>query len=173
MSLSSKVNVSTHDVSLLKKLIKLNTKDIGHTYGSNVSFTASGLSPFQFLIIDENTLNTIEESKLQYKQVASSISGEITVHADQDVEYYILLKSEKPTKVKIELVYSPLPPPPVAPSTPVSPQVQTETNYQLYFILGIVVVCVAFLVVNNRTKLGAKSFVPNLSVLDKLKQMHN
>lgn len=99
-------SIKTYQLGKVKKLIDLNHDMINF----KANFEIKTLSkPFQALIINQYTLDTVESSQLEYKQVDTSISGEVIADKNVYQNYYIILRSDEPTEVEVKLETTRLP----------------------------------------------------------------
>jgi len=95
----------TYTLGKIKQLIDLN----GDSTNFDLSFTITcqDETPFQILVVDQTTLDNTPE--LQYKQVTKTISGNIVNDKNVYQNYFLILKSDTPCMVDVELVKKDLP----------------------------------------------------------------
>lgn len=97
MSDKTIITKNVYSISKIKKLIDLNHNMINF----QVRFILTSNQPFYALIVDQDTLDTTDN--LQYKYVEDRLSGEIISDKNMYQNYYIILKSDKPINVNVEL----------------------------------------------------------------------
>jgi hypothetical protein len=88
----------------IKQLIDLNGDSINFDLNFKVS---SDGATFNVLVVDQNTLDNTPE--LQYKEVTGSIAGNIVADKNTYQNYFLILKSENPCIVEVEIVKKELP----------------------------------------------------------------
>lgn len=94
-----KISSNTYSISKIRKLIDLNHDMIN--FRLNFKITSDG-TPFQALIVNQTTLDNVSE--LEFKQVDDGLlSGEIIVDKNVYQNYFLILKSDTPTSVEVEL----------------------------------------------------------------------
>lgn len=89
----------------IKQLIDLNGDSTNFDLKFNV--TCEDDTPFQVLVVDQTTLDNNPE--LEYKETKNSISGNIVADKNIYQNYFLILKSEKPCNVDVELIKNELP----------------------------------------------------------------
>lgn len=98
------VTKQTYSISKIKKLIDLN----GDMTNFRIHFTIA--SPegktFEALIVDQSTLDNMEP---EYKTVPGSMSGDIEATKNVYQNYFIILRSQLPMTVEVELETTALP----------------------------------------------------------------
>jgi hypothetical protein len=116
-------NKKTITLGKTKQLIDLN----GDSTNFDLSFkvTCHDDTPYNLLVVDQTTLDNTEE--LQYKEAKKSISGNIVVDKNVYQNYFLIIKSEKPCIVDIEITKKVLPKTPVGPVED-SPYIQSGDN---------------------------------------------
>jgi hypothetical protein len=89
----------------MRQLVDLN----GDSTNFEISFkvTCNDDTPFYLLVVDQYTLDNNEE--LEYKKVKNSISGNIVTDENIYQNYFLILKSDTPCVVDIELTKKDLP----------------------------------------------------------------
>jgi hypothetical protein len=187
MSDKTIITKNVYSISKIKKLIDLNHNMINF----KVRFILTSNQPFYALIVDQDTLDTTDN--LQYKYVEDRLSGEIISDKNTYQNYYIILKSDKPTNVDVELHTIHLPdliqPPsqvninevqPIVPETKTTPPPSKETyqdvaqyevkNTYYFYIFIIVIGIIGFLYF---TKYNQKtiSTVKRVSLLEQIKKL--
>lgn len=98
-------SVKTYSVSKKVQLIDINHDMINF----KVEFVLSSSKPFYALIIDQETLDNTELQNIEFRLVEDSISGEVISNKNVYQNYYIILKSDTPTDVEVQLFTTPLP----------------------------------------------------------------
>jgi hypothetical protein len=95
----------TYTLGKIKQLVDLN----GDSTNFDLSFkvTCQDNTPFNLLVVDQTTLDNTPE--LQYKEVHNTISGNIVADKNIYQNYFMILKSEKPCLVDVELTKKVLP----------------------------------------------------------------
>ena len=103
--MSSETNKQTHTLGKIKKLIDLN----GDSINFELSFTVTCKDDtlFNVLVIDQLTLDNGQD--LVYKECKKTISGNIVSDKNFYQNYFLILKSEIPCEVEIEIVKKNLP----------------------------------------------------------------
>lgn len=101
----------TYTLGKIKQLIDLN----GDSTNFDLSFkvTCQDDTPYNILVVDQTTLDNTPE--LQYKEARKSISGNIVADKNVYQNYFLILKSEKPCVVDVELTKKVLPKTPSGP----------------------------------------------------------
>lgn len=89
----------TYSLGKIKQLIDLN----GDTTNFDLSFnvTCKDDVTFNLLVVDQTTLDTTEV--LEYKDVHKGMSGSIVANENVYQNYYLVLKSDTPCKVEVEI----------------------------------------------------------------------
>jgi hypothetical protein len=95
----------THNLGKIKKLIDLN----GDSINFDLSFTVTCKddTPFNLLVVDQSTLDNGQE--LVYKEAKNTISGNILADKNMYQNYFLILKSETPCDVEVEILKKDLP----------------------------------------------------------------
>ena len=95
----------THNLGKIKKLIDLN----GDSINFDLSFTVTCKddTPFNALVVDQSTLDNGQE--LVYKEVKKTISGNILADKNVYQNYFLILKSDSPCDIELEIVKKDLP----------------------------------------------------------------
>ena len=97
----------THYIDNYRKLIELNGNLTNFECSFNV--TSSGNTPFSALVADQNSLDT--NPNMPYKQATDGqISGTITQDKNVYQPYYLVLKTDTPGEVTINLNVKEIPP---------------------------------------------------------------
>lgn len=105
----------TYNVNNIKQLIDLNDDTVN--FDLLFKATCHDDTPFDLLVVDQQTLDKPEQ--LKYKEVKKSISGSIISDKNIFQNYYLILKSDKPCIVDVEITKKILPPSPdIQPSLP-------------------------------------------------------
>ena len=104
----------TYTLGKIKQLIDLN----GDSTNFDISFkvTCQDDTPYNLLVVDQTTLDNTPE--LKYKEARKSISGNIVADKNVYQNYFLILKSETPCVVDVELTKKVLP---KTPSGPIGP----------------------------------------------------
>jgi uncharacterized membrane protein len=167
-------------VNKIKTLIDLN----GDVINFHLNFHVSSVnnSPFEMLITDQRTMN-MEES-LQYQSInEGEISGEMSWDRNSHQSFYMILRSNEPTEIIVELELTPIEPS----KTEYGGQVvekkdvkqQTETKYSFYLIVLVVCIIIGAMIYFNQngdTGLSSVSKIysgPKKSILSNLKQANS
>lgn len=98
----------------MRQLIDLNGDSTNFDLSFNV--TCKDDTPYNILIVDQTTLDNTPE--LQYKEVKNSISGKIVADKNVYQNHFLILKSDTPCVVDVELEKNVLP---KTPSGPIEP----------------------------------------------------
>ena len=95
----------TYTLGKIKQLIDLN----GDSTNFNLSFKVSckDNTPFNLLVVDQTTLDN--SPKLDYKESKGTISGNIVADKNIFQNYFLILKSDTPCEVDVELMKNELP----------------------------------------------------------------
>ena len=95
----------TYQLSKIKQLIDLN----GDSTNFDLTFkvTCKDSTPFNLLVVDQTTLDNTPN--LQYKEVVGTISGNIVADKNVYQNYFLILKSQSPCSVDVELTKKVLP----------------------------------------------------------------
>ncbi len=162
----------TYSISNKIQLIDLNHDMINF----RVEFLLSSSNPFYALIIDQHTLDNTEIQNIEFRRVETSLSGEVVSDKNIYQNYYIILKSEQPTDVNIQLHTTPLPdfipppehpiqqqpppvqqqpPPIVRPTVPVSKS-YLQNKYVRYGILLLLVCLILYYLYSKKTKSSSR-----------------
>ena len=133
---------NAYNVSRVKTLIDL-SNDIPNY---KLSFRLHSDSPFSALVLSQTTLDSVEDSKLEYVHVDSVLEGEVISDHNVTEPYYLILKSSTPCSVNVTFEISELVSPseecdpPVSDSKPdyrvqVPRQTKYYNTYAFYLIL--------------------------------------
>ena len=95
----------SYTLGKIKQLIDLNGDSTNFDLTFNVSCKES--TPFNILVVDQTTLDNTPE--LKYKEVIGNISGKITADKNVFQNYFLILKSDTPCVVEVELLKKELP----------------------------------------------------------------
>jgi len=101
------ISTASYPISKIKKLIDINHDMIN--FKVDFTITSDSDQPFEALVVDQSTLDTVEPNQLKYKTVDGELSGEIVADKNVYQNYFIILKSEIPTSVTVELKTTHLP----------------------------------------------------------------
>jgi hypothetical protein len=93
------VTKKTYTIGSVQQLIDLNGDTTNFDCLFNV--TSRGKEEFEVLVIDQKTLDS--GKKIEYRKAKESISGNITQDKDIHDHYYLILKSDKPCEVDVEI----------------------------------------------------------------------
>lgn len=93
------INKKSYKIGKIKQLIDLNEDSTNF----NLSFkvTCNDETPFQVLVVDQKTLD--ETPELEYKEVVSTISGNIVEDKNNPQNHFLVLRSETPCVVDVEI----------------------------------------------------------------------
>jgi len=147
-------------LSKIKQVININNREVN--FKCNYYITSDDNTPFYVAITDQETLDN--NPKLDFQIATTGIfQGEFTQTDNTYKPYYIILKSDAPTNVKIVLSVDELP--------ITEPEKKTNYNMKLIiFIMTIIVIIVALYLSPFSLKQSSKPFtVASSSVLNKLK----
>jgi hypothetical protein len=171
------ITKNSYSISKIKKLIDLNHDMINFKVIFNVISNSD--QPFWALVVDQSTIDTLEDSQLEYKQVVGTLSGEIVADKNIYQNYYIILKSEKQMSVDVELQTTKLPDY-IEPST-ASQDLQQDTenaptdygNIMIYLLAAIIVVGIVYIIINktNKESEPISTVNTNQSLLAKMKKI--
>ncbi len=98
-------SVKTYSVSNKIQLIDINHDMINF----KVEFELSSDKPFYALIVDQDTLDNTEIQNIEFRYIENSISGEVVSDKNTYQNYYVVLRSETPTEVRVQFITTPLP----------------------------------------------------------------
>jgi len=95
----------TYSLTKFKQLIDLN----GDSENFDLTFTVTcnDSSPYQLLVVDQTTLDNSEI--LDYKDVTGVMSGSVIADKNVFQNHFLILKSENPCEVHVEIVKQELP----------------------------------------------------------------
>lgn len=138
-----------YSVSNIKRLIDLN----GDMVNFEIDYKVKSLSstPFDMIIVDQKDLDA--SNSLEYKRVDTEISGKVISNNNEYHSYLIVIKSDSPTEVLVEIIKKSVEPqlqqPPSEQQNP-SQSFQSNasleespTNRKIFlFIGGATVVCI-------------------------------
>jgi len=169
---------SSYSISKIKKLIDLNHDMINFKVDFKLSSPEG--KKFQALIVDQTTLDTIPNDELEYKTIDTSLEGDIVADKNVYQNYYIILKSEEPMSVDVELLTTKMPDyieSEPAPEKQVKKSEDITDNNTTYIIIGLCVI-IAFIFIlsmyksnNNFVGLPQKRNV-HKSLLNKLSNLN-
>lgn len=110
----------TYTLGKIKQLIDLN----GDTTNFNLTFkvTCHDNTPFNVLVVDQTTLDNSPE--LEYKEAVKEMSGNIVADKNIYQNYFLILKSETPCVVDVQIDKKPLP---ITPNFPINDLHPTST----------------------------------------------
>ena len=137
--MSDNNNKKTYRLGKIKQLIDLNGDSINFDLTFKVIAKDPSI-PFNVLVVDQNTLDNTPE--LQYKKVDNgSITGKITADKNMYQNYFLILKSEIPCDVDVELIKKNLPKTPIITPRKINKTATTENlikkNWKIIAIAGI------------------------------------
>ncbi len=163
------ITQKTYSTSKIKKLVDLNHDMINF----KVTFTLSSDEVFKALIVNQSTLDNISTDDLEYKTVQGSMSGEIVADKNVYQNYYIILKSDIPASVNVELATVKLPDYIKKTSNLSNDQVDSYDTTKLvtYSIIGIVMLFVLYYITRDTVKNNPTA--THQSLLSKLKRISN
>lgn len=112
----------TYTLGKIKQLVDLN----GDSTNFDLTFKVTGKddTPFNLLVVDQTTLDN--SPTLDYKQAKGTISGNIVADKNVFQNYFLILKSENPCVVDVELFKKELP---RTPDINTKPQSQHVSNH--------------------------------------------
>lgn len=166
------ITQNSYSISKIKKLIDLNHDMINF----KLTFNMVSENQFQALIIDQSTLDNIPSDQLEYKTVNGSLSGEVVADKNVYQNYYIILKSDVPTSVSVELQTIKLPdhinnePKEKKDKSGTSSSVNSSNLKYILIGIGLVIGLYFLLCRNDKDIKGIKSNM-NQSLLSKLKKI--
>ena len=166
-----------YTISKIKKLIDLN----GDMVNFRIHFRVYGDHPFQALIVDQNTLDTNPE--INFKDVDGELSGDIVSDNGIYQPHFMILKSDSPSSVTVDLFKEELQ---ITPQTRSNETTTTESttgdgqnNYLTFLAIGIIIACAGYYIMYykketsgsglNRTALPKSDMYQSL--LSKLKKV--
>ena len=153
------VTKKTYTLGKIKQLIDLN----GDSVNFDLTFTVTGKDEtmFNVLVVDQTTLDNSPE--LQYKEAKGTISGNIVADKNVYQNYFLILKSETPCQVEVELhkkelprTPDPLPDPRTNPDRPsVNQAAKTASSWfslrtGMIVVACLVAVCLLYYMYNNK-----------------------
>lgn len=174
------VVTQSYEVSSQRRLVPLNPDFSNFRMLFKVS--SSGGIPFNAIVVDQKTLDT--ESVIDMRVVDTELSGQIVSDDDPTERYYLMLSSDSPTIVDVELHITHVPPTtpqtpvekkpilkkPVKPTTPKHVVVQeSKPDNSILIIVGIIITCGLLYFIFNRPKTESKNVFQKHSILDKLR----
>lgn len=127
----------TYTLGKIKQLIDLNGDSVNFDLTFNV--TGKDNSPFSILVVDQTTLDNSPE--LQYKEANGTMSGNIVADKNVYQNYFLILKSDTPCQVDVELIKKELPRTPDPPPNKKVISVDTSENWFSTKTIMIVVSC--------------------------------
>jgi len=151
---------NSYTLGKIRQLIDLNGDSIN--FSLSFKITCKDDTIFNVLVVDQKTLDNTPD--LQYKEVSNTISGNITWNKNIYQNYFLILKSEKPCIVDVEITKNNLVKPPgivenFSTSSPsdTKPITSTPINWKKIGLVSVVVIvglCVLWWLYkrNNDTK---------------------
>lgn len=119
-----------------------------------ITFTvASRVHPFQLCIVNSSMLDSISQDQLEFKNIENIVSGDIEYDKNIYDSYYMLLKSDFPTMVDVNLIKDVLEP-------QSSNNVNMNSNTILIVIVVLVILALLYYMIKNN-KIGT-SDITNL-----------
>jgi len=94
-----------YTLSTVKQLIDIN-KDVSN-FKCSFTVSAQDSGPFEALIVSQTDLDT--QSDIPFQQVNGSFSGEIVADKNVYQNYFLILRSNEPRGVEVELSFEKLP----------------------------------------------------------------
>lgn len=174
----SSVSSSTesYSISKIKKLIDLNNDMTNF----KLTFRVTSLEnlPFHALIVDQSTLDNKGQNEMEFKTVEGSLSGEVVADKNVYQNYFMILASETPQAVEVEITKERLPDYIEKKEDTVSTDVKTDENIMSsinvkYIFIGIVIAILIYVLYQRQS--DGKSALPKSSLkqslLQKLKQI--
>ena len=172
------VTQNSYSISKIKKLIDLNHDMINFKVLFNISSPDD--QQFQALIVNQSTLDSVESDKLEYKTVQGSLSGEVVADKNVYQNYYVILKSDVPIAIDVELQTTKLPD--YIEHVEKKPKKEQESSSQndnvKYILMGIGVMVVLYFIMvkmNEGKGSGGGGSLPksgmHQSLLTKLKKI--
>lgn len=166
----------TYSISKIKKLIDLNNDMTNF----KLTFKATSLEnlPFEVLIVNQSTLDNQSSDELDYKTVDGYLSGEVVADKNVYQNYFMILKSETPQAVEVEITRERLPDYiETEDDTQVSVEVESDkqTSFiNIKYVLIVIAVLIIMYILYSRKSEG-NSVLPKSnmkqSLLQKLKQI--
>ena len=99
------VKKKTYTLGKIKQLIDLNEDSTNFSLSFKVNCMDE--TPFQILVVDQKTLDNVAE--LEYKDAQHTISGNLVADKNIKQNYFLIVKSETPCVVEIEIDKKELP----------------------------------------------------------------
>ena len=98
----------TYSVTTQRKLVDLN----GNLTNFDLTFTATSKdnAPFEIIVVDQETLDSVPAQNLEYKKASGSISGNIVADKNKYRSYHLCLRADQPCSVDIEIKRRSIPP---------------------------------------------------------------
>lgn len=112
------------------------------------TFTLMSNGPFYMYIVDQHKLDTTPHENLEFKYIDRTISGDIVYDKNIQNSYYLLLKSDIPTSIEVELNTEGI----QAKTT----DINTSNNY-LYILVIIVVIGIGYYMFTKNSSGGIRA----------------
>lgn len=159
---------NSYSISKIKKLIGLNHDMINFKVQFDIK--SDDGSSFQMLVLDQNSMDNVDISSMEYKNVEGSISGEVIANKNVRQNYYIVLRSDVPTSVNVRLQTTQLPDVIEAEKPKAAVESTSESNFNMAYIflaiIGIIVLYVLLSTSDKSPKTGMHQ-----SLLSKLRKL--
>lgn len=172
------MNSNEYIITKLKRLVDLNANTVNFKLAFTVTATDGLEHTFQCVVMDQATLDTIDESDIQFKTVTGSLSGEVVADKNIYKNYLLILRADVPTTVRVDTQIEELSNLPIAGNVP---ELEIDTpSFTDFFSQhrNIIAIILLFLLVtalyyNNVIPDIGRVKIPKVSLLDKLKTVAN
>lgn len=166
---------NTHDeyiITKLKRLVDLNNNVTNFKLRFTVSAIDGPDTPFECIVLDQEILDNIDESNIEFKHVKGSLSGEVISDKNIYKNYLLLMRADNPTTVTVDITMEELPE--RKPLSQNKPVVESIGFFKKNKELIVVLLCflIAALLYYKKKPISIPS-VSKLSLLDKLKNVAN
>jgi hypothetical protein len=167
-------------ITKLTRLIDLNNNMVNFKLRFTVTAIDDPNTSFQCVVLDQETMDSIDESSIEFRNVTGSLSGEIISDKNIYKNYMLLLRADVPTNVRVDLSLEEIP----SAIVPKDVEKPKESNSSLTFlkenkqiimvVLFLIVAAILYMKKENLSLPGSLgSAATKLSLLDKLKNVAN
>lgn len=155
MDSNNQYNKKSYSVSKVINFVPINDNLVNF----KTTFTLDSNGPFYMSIVDQDKLDNTPHEDLNFKHIQKTISGDVVYDKNIPSSYYLLLKSDIPAIVDVELNTEPI----EAAVMEVKPS--SNKNY-MYILLVVVIVGVGYYLFTKHD--FKKGLVPDLKTNSKL-----
>jgi hypothetical protein len=170
----------TYNLNKIKQLIDLNENLTN--FELSFSITSKTNDDFDVIILDQYTLDTIEN--IEYKKANGSISGQIKNDNNIFQNYYLILRSDKPNTVDVNVTINEIPPVIIDkhPDTIINNNLCTAGNYFdikfdwkiiILVLLSIFIIWILFFDNTNSSKQSNNLYETKFNFNENVKQNEN